>query len=281
LSETSAVRPGPGSDPAARHGEAAKRSAGEIQKAVLLALFLRELKARFGGQWLGAFWTFLEPMAHLVVIMLIFAYLRHRSMIGVEMPVFLLTGIIPFFMFRSVALRLMDAIDANRGLFGYRQVRPIDPLISRAFLEGGLYATIYVVMLAVMGWFGFRTAPASPLEVLAILSVLACLAFGLGLAFASLTDDLPRARTFVRIAFLPLYLLSGVIFPIHTVPPTILDWLLWNPVLHAIELSRGYFFPQYQVLPQVSLFYLSSVTLCVLAFALTVYRARRHRLLAS
>ena len=45
-----------------------KRSAWEIQRAVLQALLLREMKARVGGQWVGAVWTLLEPLAHVAVI---------------------------------------------------------------------------------------------------------------------------------------------------------------------------------------------------------------------
>lgn len=258
-----------------------KRTPWQIQRAVLFALFVRELQTRFGGRWLGMFWVLLEPLAHLTIMLLIFGFIRHQVLPGVEYPVFLLTGLVPFLVFKSLALRLMEAVDANRGLFGYRQVKPLDPLISRAGLEISLYGMVYLLMLGSLGWLGFHFLPAEPLQLMGISSALLVAGFGLGLVFAVATDELPNARSFIRIFFMPLYLLSGVIFPVATLPPQVLPWLLWNPVLHAIEISRGHFFPQYHVLPQFSAAYVAGFALVVLALGLSLYRVRRHSLLAS
>lgn len=257
------------------------RSPWQIQRAVVFALFVRELQTRFGGRWLGAFWVLLEPLAHLFVMLLIFGYVRNRVLPGTEYPVFLLTGLVPFFLFRNLALRGMQAIEANRGLFGYRQVKPLDPLLSRAVLETLLYSVVYLMTLGTLGWLGFQVLPAHPLQWLFVGALLVGSGFGLGLLFAVLTDEFPNVRSLIGVAFLPLYLVSGIIFPVAAVPPQILPWLLWNPVLHAIELSRGHFFPQYHVLPEVSTFYVAAFTLIVLALAMSLYRVRRHSLLAS
>ncbi len=259
----------------------ARRSAWEVQRAVVFALFIRELKTRFGGRWLGAFWLVLEPLAHVVLMMLLFGYLRHRVLAGVDYSVFLLVGVMPFFTFKSLAVRLMDAIDANRGLFGYRHVKPLDPLIARALLEVGLYSVVYLIVLASLGWLGLHFFPARPLELMGVSTMLIVLGGSLGLCFAVITDDVPQLRSLIRIAFMPLYLLSGVVFPVASLPPEVLPWLLWNPVLHAIELSRGYFFPQYHVLPQISAEYVFSVALITTTLGMSLYRVRRHRLLAS
>lgn len=260
---------------------APKRSAWEIQRAVFLALFVRELKTRFGGRWLGVFWVLLEPTAHLAMLLVIFAFIRHRLLPGLEFPVFLLTGLVPFFVFRNLTLRGMDSVDSNRGLFGYRQVKPIDPMLARALLEVSLYSLIFVTMLAVMGWLGIEVAPHRPLEWLGVFAIVVVLGFSLGLVFAICTDDLPELRSFVRILFVPLYLLSGVMFPVATLSESVLPWLLWNPMLHAIEVSRGFFFTSYHVIPQVSLLYPIGCALLALTLGLMLYRVRRHRLLAT
>lgn len=260
---------------------AMRRTPWQIQRAVLFALFVRELKTRFGGRWLGVFWVLLEPLAHLIILMLVFGFIRRRVLPGIDFPVFVLTGLVPFFLFKNLALRLMEGIDSNRGLFGYRQVKPIDTLVSRAMLEISIYSTVYLIMLASLGWWGLHFIPEQPLELMAVSTLLVVAGSALGLLFAVVTDDLPNARSFIRIAFMPLYLLSGVMFPVSSLPPAVLPWLMWNPVLHAIELSRGHFFPQYHVLPQVSAGYVAGFALVVLVVALGLYRVRRHRLLAS
>ena len=57
------------------------------------------------------------------------------------------------------------------------------------------------------------------------------------------------------------------------------DWLLYNPVLHLVELSRVYFIPNYTALPGVTLEYPAAWALVVTALALGLYRIYRHRFL--
>lgn len=248
---------------------------------MLFALLQRDLKARFGGRWLGAFWILLEPIAHMAFLMLMFTYLRERLVPGVPFLLFLITGLIPFFIFRGMSLRVMGAIDGSRGLFGYRQVKPIDTLIVRGALDALLYSVVYVVFLAVLGWTGLQWFPDEPLQLFLASGVLIVLGFSLGLLFAILTDDVPQLRVFIRIAYLPLYIVSGVIFPVSALPPAALSWLLWNPLLHLLEVQRGYFFSHYPVIAQANLSYPAGLALLLLAIALGLYRLRRHRLLAS
>ena len=220
----------------------ARRTSWEVQRSVLFALMLRELKTRFGGQWLGALWIIAEPLAHVLLMMLIFGYVRHRLLPGVAYEMFLVTGLLPFFMFKSLVLRLMDAIDANQGLFGYRQVKPLDALVSRAVLEVGMYSVVYVLVLTLMAFLGLSVVPQRPLELIGVSAALLCGGLGLGVTLAVLTDDVPRARAIVRIIFFPLYMISGVVLPMNTLTSDLQSWLLWNPVLHALEISRGLYF---------------------------------------
>lgn len=258
-----------------------KRSAWQIQRAVLFALFMRELKARVGGRWMGALWIVMEPMAHIAFTMFIFIYVRHRLVPGMPVPLFLVTGVVPFIIFRNISLRMMGSVDANRGLFNYRQVKPIDPLLARAALETVIYSGIYVVFVAAMGWFfDMPWFPAQPLELLCVAVVLIALGLGLGLTLVVLTDDVPQVRTLIRVLFMPLYFMSGVIFPVRNLPTEAIDWLAWNPLLHLMELSRSFFAPQYPVIRQAELTYPAMVALVMLALGLTLYRLRRHRLLA-
>ncbi|MBN4841725.1 kpsM protein, partial [Citrobacter braakii] len=85
-----------------------KRSPWEVQRSVVFALFIRELKTRFGGRWIGAFWVLLEPLAHVLMLLMIFGFVQHRVLAGVEYSVFLLVGLVPFFMFKNLVVRLME-----------------------------------------------------------------------------------------------------------------------------------------------------------------------------
>jgi capsular polysaccharide transport system permease protein len=261
-------------------GGISMRTPWQIQKSVVFALFLRELKTRFGAYRFGYAWLVLEPMAHVVVLSLIFSYLRNRALFGVDFPVFIVTGIVPFLIFKNIALRVMDGVEANRALFAYRQIKPMDAFLARTLLDAFFGTVVYCLILLGMAWIGLDVPFRDPFVLVFLMAVLVLMAMGLGMLLCVLTHYLPEAKTLVRIAFLPLYLLSGIIFPIAMVPHEYLHLLLWNPLLHAVELMRGAFFVQYRVLPDASLLFVVMTSLVVLFLGLAWYRNKRLELLA-
>lgn len=256
------------------------RSSWRIQKAVVLALFLRELKTRFGLYKQGYVWLLLEPMAHVLVLSLIFGYWRGGSLYAIDYPVFIVTGIVPFLMFKNVALRIMDSVDANKGLFVFRQIKPIDTFLTRTLMEAFLGLLVYAVLLLGMAWAGLGTPMRDPLTLMLIYALLALGGMGLGMIFSVVVLHLPEAKTIIRLIFLPLYFISGIIFPASMLPAEILPYLLWNPVLHAIEINRLAFFEQYHGLHQVSLGYAVLAALVCLYFGMALYRVRRFEMVA-
>lgn len=270
--------PLPSLPPAGRPGA---RSPWEVQRGVLFALVLREMKARVGGQWVGAVWTLIEPLMHTLVTLVIYAGIRGRLMPGAEFPVFLATGLLPFFLFQHIATRLMDGIDANRGLFAYRQVTPFDTLVSRTVVEAIMNMLVYAVTLGLLGWLGFHVWPVAPLEMIGVQLLMMLLGFSYGMFAAVVSHERPRLRSFIRISMMPLYFASGILFPIHYAPPDLMEWLLYNPLLHLIELSRHAFMPDYWTPEGVNLRYPTLFTLTLCALAMLSYRADRWRLVTT
>ena len=258
-----------------------KRSAWEVQRAVLFALVLREMKSRVGGQWVGAVWTLIEPLTHVLILVTILGFMRGVVLPGIEYPVFLVTGLLPFFLFQHLALRLMDGIESNRGLFSYRQVKPLDTLISRACVEALMNLLVYAFTLGILAWLGFSVVPSGPLEMLGVNAVMILLGTGFGVFSAVVSHDRPRLRSFIRMTMMPLYFASGVIFQVDLLPREYLDWLLLNPLLHLVELSRHAFIPAYVPAEGVNALYPLLCTLAVGALAMLLYRADRLRLVTN
>ena len=257
----------------------AKRTPSEVQRSVISALVIRELKTRLGGKWLGAFWAFGEPLAHVMFMTLMLGTVRGRVMANVDFSVFLVTGVIPFALFKNIALRLMDAVDSNRGLFAYRQVKPMDAFVSRALLEIVISTVVFIMALGLMQWWGIDALPSRPLEVVGIVVLLIVAGFGTGLTLAMVTHTVPASRTLVKMFFWPLYFMSGVIFSVSTLPSEVVSWLLWNPVLHALELLRSNFMNAYQPVEGTSNARIVIFSGTALLVGLTLYRIRCDRLL--
>jgi len=259
-----------------------KRPPLAIVKSVLFALILREVQGRFGKNRLGAFWFVFEPMAHVLILLLIFSTLKSRYIPGIEMPLFLMQGIIPFLIFRNVTLKGMEAVNANRGLLAYRQVKPFDMVTARAVVEILLMTCVYILILAALGWlFDYDIAIHQPLQWLSVLITGVALAFGSALVFCVLIDAIPELASMIRIMYMPLYILSGIIFPVWVLPKEILSLLLWNPYLHLIELLRETSIAYYPRVAEVNLHYPAAYAIVTLFVGLGLYRARRLHLVAS
>ena len=249
---------------------------------VLFALVLREYLTRFGSRRMGAFWEIFEPMASIAFMMFIFTVIRARSMPGMDMPMFLLTGMIPFFLMRNIIFKLMDSIGANQALFSYPNIKVFDTYVARVLVELSVSSTVYLVFIFIFGfWFGYDILVAYPLEWLAALLVGILFAFSLGIIFSIVTLMAPNLKSIIRILFLPLYLMSGVIFPLWIVPDKYLPWLLWNPFAHIISNIREGVFTHYPGINGVTWSYPIEITLITLCIAMGLYRLRRQRLLVK
>lgn len=262
-------------------GTPRKRSPWQVQRAVLFALVLREMQARVGGQWVGAVWTLFEPLAHIVLLVGILGAMQGAVSSGVEYPVFLVTGLVPFFLYQNLANRLMDGIDANKGLFAYRQVKPLDTLLARAVVEAIMNLVVYAFTLGILGWLGYHVLPHRPLEMLGVNLLLVLFGTSFGVLVAVLSHDRPRLRSMVRMTMLPLYFASGAVFAVDLLPREYIEILLWNPMLHLVELSRASFVPQYTPTDGVNALYPTLYMLMMAAVGLMLYQSNRQRLIAS
>ena len=247
---------------------------------VLFALLLREFQTRFGSRRMGAFWMIFEPMIHVLVMMFIFTVIRARSVQGMEYPLFLLTGMIPFFMMRNIAKNLMEAVNANQALFAYPNIKILDTYIARALIEIMIYSIIYIIFIFCLGfWFDFDVSIAYPFGFIGAIFTGILFSFGLGILLNIISHIIPGIKSFIGVIFMALYFLSGVIFPLWVVPEKYLKWILWNPYAHIISNIRESTFIYYPGVQGVTFLYPAFATIVILFCALGLYQARKERLL--
>ncbi|WP_198414646.1 ABC transporter permease [Chromobacterium phragmitis] len=251
-----------------------------VMRSSVHALFLRELKTRFGEYRLGYLWALLEPVAHMVVMLAIIGYLLHRTMPDISFPIFLLCGIVPYALFSNIATRSLNAVEANRGLFSYRPVHPVDAVLARSLLECLIQTSCFAVLLLILWLLGESMRLNDIPGLIAIWLALALLSQGIGFVFMVLGHAFKAADKILPILIKPLYFASGVMFSLHIIPAEY-RWLVdWNPLLHAFELMRHAVFPGYP-LYGVSLSYLWLCALAMSFVGLLLYKAREPAILRS
>lgn len=257
-----------------------RRTSIQIMADVLFALLLREFQTRFGSRRMGAFWMIFEPAIHILVMLFIFTVIRARSIQGMDYPLFLLSGLIPFFMMRNIAKNLMNAVDANKALFVYPNIKILDTYISRMLVEIIIYGIIYVIFLFCLGyWFHFDVSIAHPLGFFGALLMGVLFSFGLGILLSILAQAMPSIKSFVGIMFMVFYLISGILFPLWIIPEKYLHWVLWNPYAHIISNIRDSAFLYYPDINGVNSTYPAIATIVILFCAFGLYKVRKERLL--
>ena len=226
-----------------------------VMRTAIWALLLRELQTRFGQYRLGYVWVVLEPLLSIGILLVLFGTVMQRTLPGMDYEIFLLNGILPFFMFRSGVIQALGAIQANKGLFSYRPVKPIDALLARTFLEFLLTFIAYIFFSLVFLWFSYNISFEHIPELLCYWGLLFIFMVSFSLIFMVIGDFSKEIGKFLSVAFLILYLLSGIIYSIHIVPAQYREYLLWNPLIHIIELMRHAVAPNYELVSGINLTY--------------------------
>lgn len=249
--------------------------------SVWWALFVRELLQRTMADRFGWFWLLAQPILIVIVFVAIRAVIlggAARTIAGAEFIPWLVAGLLGFQMFREVVMRSLNAVEQNRKLFSYRQVKPIDPVLVRCYIEGNLNSFILVLFITASLLFEFSLLPHDPVGALMVWFALWVVGTGTGLIVSTLSVLFPEVRKIMPLIMTPLFLTSGVIFPLNFLPAQYLGWLLWNPLVHGIELTRVYFFASYQPVAGVSGTYLAMWACTLLALGLLLHLRYDQRL---
>lgn len=248
------------------------RSPMAVTWSVWRALFLREAVDRLFDMRAAWFWLLMEPVLHISFMTFIFTVIRMRTVGGIDVMVWIVVGMLAFFMFRRTAVQVMYAADSNKPLFAYRQVQPFDTSIVRGALEAFLMVLVSIVILTGVSLLGHEVRPDNPMQVLIAVLGLWLFGIGYGLIASVLMALVRETEHILRIFMMPLYLISGVIMPISIVPQPYRDLLLVNPLVHGLEFVRHGFSGYYHMVPGVAMTYLYAWSVVSVFLGLVLYR---------
>lgn len=251
-----------------------------IFSSVISALFLREIQTRFGTQKLGYLWAVLDPMSQVIAFSVIKSAIADSSMPGVDYPVFLATGFLTYNFFRAVMMNSMYAFDANRALFNYRQVKPIDTIVSR-FLVEFLIMSVAVGIFVLFGlYIGLDVTVENLAMVLFAVAWLGAFGFSLGILFAVVGVFYETFKKIISFISTPMFFLSGLLYTVDSLPPLGRELILYNPVIHFIEMIHGNYFSVMNT-QYVDYMYMTYWTLVPLFLGLFFYLKSERKIIAS
>ncbi len=253
-----------------------KRSPWVSQMRVIGALFNHQAASRFGEYRLGFVWMLLEPLIGVLVVGLVIGAIAGRTVPEIPYPFFVLNGMLMLKLLTScMSIGVNVVSGSNTGLLVYPTVRPLDPLLARFVFEFLSIGFSFVLFCIVGEWLGIELSLQN-LDVLAVAYVLTWLVgCGLGLVFGVAAAHYKDLEKIVPVLQRPLLFVSAVLFPISAMPTSAQNILLWNPLVHTIELSRNALFPFYHA-EGADLFYPAFFAIIVTSLGLTLFHINRN-----
>jgi len=256
-----------------------KRTSFSVFISVVSALFLREIQTRFGTKKLGYLWAVVDPMVKVVF----FSAMRlamGTTMQGMDLPVFLATGILTYNFFSALMTTSMTAFDGNRALFVYRQVKPVDTIFSRMFVEFLVMCATIILFVSFGLYFGMDLRVKDFNMVIVAIIWLGIFGFALGILFAVINTFYETFGKIISFITMPLFLLSGMFYTVESLPPLARELILYNPVIHFIEMIRGNYFRVLNT-EYVDYTYMMWWTIIPLFLGLFFYKRAEKKIIAS
>jgi len=256
-----------------------KRASLKIFLSVLNALFLRELSMRFSSGRMGMFWTFFEPFFQILVFVMIKIVLFGSGNNNFDFAVFLALNFTAFNLFKNIVIKAIASFKANKALFLYKQVKPIDTIIARTMVEMFISSIIILIFLFIGFFFGYDMDIKDLTMVTFGFIYLAIFAFSFGLFLAVINVFIDSVSKLINFFMTALMFSSAVFYTMSILPLQFREILFFNPVAHFMEIIHGYYFHSLDD-SFVSYDYITIWTLTLLYFGLWLYAKLEKRIIS-
>ncbi|MBT6312673.1 MAG: ABC transporter permease [Alphaproteobacteria bacterium] len=119
-----------------------------VQRRVIVAIILREVRTRFGQYHLGYLWAVIVPLLFIMTLAFVYAALGRRAAHGASVELLLLSGMMAWLTFIDTQNQASRAYQTNRQLVVYPMVSVGDIVIARALLELGTKLAVMTILIA-------------------------------------------------------------------------------------------------------------------------------------
>lgn len=261
-------------------------TAGEItgilatKARVWVAILRRYIHTSAGTERLGYFWTVLEPIIQIVIVVGMYWVFGHSTIFGMPAIPFAIIGISAWLMMRMIMFRLGHGLGREAMLCTIPIIRPLDVMVVKAIFYGLMYTLVMILALIIDGFYGNTKFEIENMPLfLAYWFVFWVFSIGFGFSYARFIKSYPWIERISLFLLRFIYFLSGTLFVSEQLPTGIREWVLWIPTVHGIQLMRSAFFWEYESTDASATYFLTGTGL-MLAFGMlcerTLYRHGAH-----
>ncbi len=247
-----------------------KRSVLKVWGDVIFAIFLREIKSKFSDK-LGISWAVISPVAFIMILSLMRGMMDGGTTHSIPTFFFMVYGMVLVQMFLVTVSSVSASINSNKTLFAFRQVQPISSVIAVAGFELLAKSFVLIVIYIIAYFLKIEIRLDSSLIALKCFVQVWMIAISVGLMLALGHCFMPELEKVRSLAMRPVFFISGIFFSLQDIPRDYWYLLDWNPLLHAVELTRYAAYASYGN-TGVSHGYLNLCTLLLLVTSLICYQ---------
>ena len=223
----------------------ATSSALDTQGRVIIALALREVHTLYGGKSLGYLWAIVKVAFSVAVFWAIRHFAHAAAPHGMTMLSYLVAGFGIWYIVAQCLAKCMAAVDGNRALLTFPQVTPLDIMLARCLVVTATQVVSMAVLLCTGAVFGYALTISNLALLIFCIILSSLLGLGAGVIFGSLTLYIPAFQHIVPMFMRILFFASGIFFSVSAFSHRIGDFLMLNPIMQLVEmtreaLSRGY-----------------------------------------
>lgn len=232
-------------DKADDHSKISVKLAMKQKLNVMHAVIMRDIRSRYFNHGLGFLIVPLFPVAHILLLLTVYAVVGKKSEFGDDLQLFFATGLLPVMTFMYVSRFMSISLIANKSLMAFPVVRLLDIVLARAFLEFIGIVISFILIYIYLVSTGSNPVPIHPSEALEAFFFTTILSIGFGIIASVISAIAPVFTMIYGFAMVVFYLTSGAPIYLHSFPEQVLAGVSWNPVFHAVEWVRSAYYLGY------------------------------------
>jgi capsular polysaccharide transport system permease protein len=215
-------------------------------RRVMGAVMIQDMRSRFGTNRLAYLISIGWPLAHITVLTVAYLLRTHIAPLGDSPTMFIVTGLLPYILCLYPGRMMALAVVQNYQLLNIPLIQPFHLILSRCLLEMLNAFVVMAIFLSVLYLFELEIMPAEPGE--AAEAVAAAVFLGIGFGFFNVVMCALIGHYFLIFYILVMmvcYIFSGVYIPVSSMPQTIKELVLCNPIFHLVEWLRAGYYVSY------------------------------------
>jgi capsular polysaccharide transport system permease protein len=251
-----------------------------INAAVIGAILLRDIKLRAGPYYTGFLMILLLPLAHLLILVILYHILGRLAPQGTDQVVYFGLSILPFVVFTYLSRRIVISLGENGPLLYFNRVKVFDILLARGILEAAGSVVVFIIVVCILAVYSTDFSPRDWPGIVFAVAATIYFSFSFGVPNALIARVVPVWYLLYNFSIPVFWLASGIVFFPTAIPDPYDRWLALNPLLQCVEWIRYAYYEDYPD-TLLNIPYLITFATACLAVSMIAERLARRVLLSK